>query len=65
MKIQPALFEKGLPHEVNENQTNRRYDICSVLVYRENFESFFECILTFDKKMDSVRESTSFGVMFE
>ena len=43
-------LDKWVPHELNENQKNRRYEICSSLLLRNRNVPFLDCIVTCDEK---------------
>ena len=43
-------LDKWVPHELNENQKNRRYEICSSLLLRNKNDPFLDRIVTCDEK---------------
>lgn len=43
-------LDKWIPHELNENQKNRRYEVCSALLLRNKNDPFLDRIVTCDEK---------------
>jgi histone-lysine N-methyltransferase SETMAR len=43
-------LDKWVPHKLNENQKNRRYEACSTLILRNKNEPFLDRIVTCDEK---------------
>ncbi|RLU16087.1 hypothetical protein DMN91_011845 [Ooceraea biroi] len=43
-------LDKWVPHELNENLKNRRYEVCSALLLRNNNDPFLDHIVTCDEK---------------
>uniref|UniRef100_A0A0N5B7H1 HTH_48 domain-containing protein n=1 Tax=Strongyloides papillosus TaxID=174720 RepID=A0A0N5B7H1_STREA len=44
-------LDKHVPHELNDYQKMRRYEVCSSLVLRNNNDPFLERIIIFDEKL--------------
>lgn len=43
-------LDKWIPHQLNQNQKNRRYEICSSLLRRNESDPFLDRIVTCDEK---------------
>lgn len=43
-------LDKWMPHKLNENLKNRRYEVCSALLLRNNNNPFLYHTVTYDKK---------------
>ncbi|XP_017796825.1 PREDICTED: histone-lysine N-methyltransferase SETMAR-like [Habropoda laboriosa] len=43
-------LDKWIPHELNESQKNRRFDVSSALILRNNNDPFLDRIVTCDEK---------------
>ena len=43
-------LDKWIPHELNENQKTRRYEVCSALILRNKNDPFLDRIVTCDEK---------------
>jgi len=43
-------LDKWVPHELNENQKNRRFNVCSSLLLRNQSDPFLDRIVTCDEK---------------
>ena len=51
-------LDKWVPHELNENQKNRRFDVSSALLLRNKKDPFLDRIVTCDEKWILVNKST-------
>ncbi|XP_039312992.1 histone-lysine N-methyltransferase SETMAR-like [Solenopsis invicta] len=55
-------LDKWVPHELNKNKKNRRYEVCSMLLLRNNNNPFLDRIVTCDENesilYDNQRRST-------
>ena len=43
-------LDKWVPHELNEKQMNKRYQVCSSLLIRQSNEPFMDRLITCDEK---------------
>jgi histone-lysine N-methyltransferase SETMAR len=43
-------LDKWVPHNLTDKQINRRYEVCSSLIFRNNNEPFLDRIITCDEK---------------
>ncbi|VDP22135.1 unnamed protein product [Heligmosomoides polygyrus] len=44
-------LDRWVPHELSEEQRNRRYEISSALLLRNETDPFLDCIVTCDEKL--------------
>uniref|UniRef100_A0AAF5DCR7 Mos1 transposase HTH domain-containing protein n=1 Tax=Strongyloides stercoralis TaxID=6248 RepID=A0AAF5DCR7_STRER len=50
LNVSTATLDKWIPHELNDYQKNRRFEICSSLILRNKNDPFLDRIVTCDEK---------------